>query len=603
MPRTAHTANPNLDVAGYSARWPFSSAKPADVGRHIQVPVKKGICIYTIVMVVIIQIVQLLACSPLPKTNMSIFDLPESFWKVFNVHFDYVEEGSTHVNTDGVDYESFQENTKDYVNYYIMAQRVIMGCYSYYFFQQDETVLNDCEIIMENIMKTYDKYHSFPRPEYKYIGYEYGWVSAMDAPVIMVASQMLYEITDNTKYKDFVETLKEYVVLTTSEGGYNYEFSENTIWPLEYAKKTALHDTNKYVLNGSLTGYLAILAINEVLEDHTLDRYIEKINNGYSIMFSSFHYKNDAWTYYCLNPRNVIPIHYLIYERKLFQACYDLNNNALFRDELDFRTTLLKKSLNVELCNNDDGSASYYMLRAGIPNEYQIDCFQTRIDFVDSMGNVCESKENIITGSMAGKLDDFYEGMFIFGIIKNPEIVKSYKVYSNNGSGWDYLFENEIQYTKNSNELKPQNTTLTCLYDARLEGNTIIIDPELSDNPEGCCVWEFDKSYENSKNFYIIEIENLSKTPIITGITLYDEFRLGASRYHTKTIPGKNLIICDPCGFVNSADLNSIKSICLRLYNQSSDKMKVRVGNVYITDSIRELYDYINTTEYMINPE
>ena len=89
---------------------------------------------------------------------------------------------------------SIQDNGKDYYNYWAVSVTAITEI-------RDGNIEKAIEIIDRNI-DTFYHYGYFPRPAYKSL--DYGWVSCMDAPVVGVASQMLYEITGDEKYEQFV---------------------------------------------------------------------------------------------------------------------------------------------------------------------------------------------------------------------------------------------------------------------------------------------------------------------------------------------------------------------------------------------------------------
>lgn len=167
-----------------------------------------------IVGIIIILILTVIKNADIVEYKNSIFDNEKEFWNV------YIDKLSTEaLNTDGIPYEGFQENGQDYVNYWVQACNVISRCFSYKYIEKDEESLNQAKETLLNMKNTFDRYGKFPRPEYKSQNLEYGWVSSMDAPTIMVASQMLYELTEDNIYADFVKNLQEYVVLTTEEGG------------------------------------------------------------------------------------------------------------------------------------------------------------------------------------------------------------------------------------------------------------------------------------------------------------------------------------------------------------------------------------------------
>lgn len=86
---------------------------------------------------------------------------------------------------------------------------------------------------------------------------------------------------------------------------------------------------------------------------------------------------------------------------------------------------------------------------------------------------------------------------------------------------------------------------------------------------------------------------------------MYDEEGVGATRYYTPLVPGKNLIIFDARGFVDSDQLQNIDSIWVRFYNNNmkEDIADIYLGEIYTVSDYKTLYEYIQRTDYKINPQ
>ena len=67
------------------------------------------------------------------------------------------------------------------------------------------------------MMETFKMNGCFPRPAYQQ--FEYGWVSSMDAPTIMFASELYYELTGEGKYREFCLSVLKYALESTDTGG------------------------------------------------------------------------------------------------------------------------------------------------------------------------------------------------------------------------------------------------------------------------------------------------------------------------------------------------------------------------------------------------
>ncbi len=114
----------------------------------------------------------------------------------------------------------------------------------------------------------------------------------MDAPTVMVASEMLYEVTNKEQYKVFVKSLSKYVTKSNMSGGYNLYsdgIEEKTfVWPMEYINQETTYEDAQWVLNGSLVGYLGVQIIADLYQDEDLLLYLENVRDTYRNMFEEF---------------------------------------------------------------------------------------------------------------------------------------------------------------------------------------------------------------------------------------------------------------------------------------------------------------------------
>lgn len=524
----------------------------------------------------------------------SVYDLSERFWSPFK---GVLSEGQ--LNSDGVSYLDMQENGKDYVNYYIQAENVVNYLYQYHYVEKNKTYLDKASQIMDSFIQTFNEYGNFPRPEYKAQNYKYGWVSSMDAPVIMLASQMLYEETKNKKYKQFINEIVPYCLKDVSEGGFNLKLSAGGIWPLEYARKSSTEQNSMFVLNGSMVGFVSVLGINTVLENKQLGEYIDSVIKAYKNM--NFHYANDEWTYYMLNSKTVIPIHYLIFEEKLFDAADYLTDDLYFKKEYYFRQGLLKKVLGIEFIIENGDTASYYLHRACTPHCYQIDCYPTKVEFMNYAKEVVCTAECDVSGACDGYSDRFYEGMFLHGQIDTSEC-KYYRVLSNNGAGWYCLFEESI-FAHKPNIETINAYSVKYIFDAFDDQNgDVVLDPQRdAKKVEGDICYYFATPISLENNIICVELDNKSNISMTTRIEIFD--RKGyASRYWTNLLPGKNVIAFSPEGFADLCNIKCIDNCRIRLY-EGDTLVHVSLGNVRIFSDNYNLYNYLSNSEYKIHPQ
>ena len=525
----------------------------------------------------------------------SVFQLSDEFWDVFISDLSESEYDSV-----GRRYDGFQENGIDYINYWDKSLDVIQLCYYIKNAKIEKQNIKEAEEIIEKMQVTFNNYGYFPRPPYK--TYEYGWTSSMDAPVIMLASQMLYELTNEIKYQQFIEDIMEYVTLSTQEKGFNFIDKDGNIWPLEYAQINANSENSYFVLNGSLVGYISLKAMSKIIDNNKLDKYLKNVEKTYVKNFDKFHLKDNKWSRYMLNPSTVIPIHYAIFEEKLFRAAYYLNGKKEFNEEYQYRRNMLMESLRVEFYKKDDGY-EYYLLRATSPNYYQIDTYSTLVEIYDKRNNLIEKQFMQSSGEFANKVDIFYDSMFIKGKINNNEPF-SYKVYCINGNSKFLLFESNVEIFESKKINLNYNISVDndILY---IKDNLYKIDKNLSEKHDGRFIFELSENKLLHELFYAIEIENLSNEKYGVGLIIYDDKNIGISRYYTNLLPGKNLIVFDAKGFSDYDNLSNIKNIVLRIYNNDVNKetTNVKLGNLYGFNNLDAFYEYIMNTNYKINPQ
>lgn len=522
----------------------------------------------------------------------SIFEYDERFWMcLFSTEGTFGTE-----NSDGESKVGLQENMIDYTNYWDRATRVINLCYNNYKNENrmNEQDLEECKEIMENIMATYERYGYFPRPEYKYANLEYGWVSAMDAPSIMVAAQCMYEVTMDEKYNRFILDLCKYVVKPTRENGFNFENGKE-VWPLEYASINSKDDINEYVLNGSLLGYVCVKAMNGIIKDDAIAEYLEAVESTYEKKIEIYRYKNGLWSYY-MKGDNVNPMHYVIFEMKLLDAAFYLSDLSFFKEEREYRSNIVKETMQPFFEETGEGM-HYVMLRAGRPNYYLVDCYGTTIAFFNSKNELIKEDSNTLSGGLLEQ-KDFYAAMFLEGTVRGAE---NYKVYSVMADRRYLLFEGKVvSETKESKEEKI-NVEYDASYDAVYEENTYNIDAIRDKKLEGDISVICSEEQELDK-IYALEIDNLQMQTITpVGIQIWDTSGNGVSRYYTRIDQGKNLIVFDGSGFVGIDALKNIKQIDVRIYTENLDKeLFFEVGNLYVFNDSMDYYNYINSSDYHI---
>ena len=179
---------------------------------------------------------------------------------------------------------SMQDNGKDYYNYWAITVTAITAI-------REGDLDLATEIINRN-MDTFYEYGYFPRPAFEKL--DYGWVSCMDAPVVGVAAQMLYDITGEVKYKRFVRDVSEYILSDVSEHGFVTDINGSK-WIFEYANTQTNKDNGEFVLNGSLLGTLTIEMLAQITEDERLQELVNSSIRSYQRYFSKYWYSDGEW--------------------------------------------------------------------------------------------------------------------------------------------------------------------------------------------------------------------------------------------------------------------------------------------------------------------
>lgn len=429
----------------------------------------------------------------------------------------------------------------------------------------------------------------------------------MDAPTIMLASQMIYEVTGNKRWDKFVKKLSEYIYSDVKNGGFTLYFKDSnngqSAWPLEYANTESTVENGIFVLNGSLVGYLGILIMADVTEDEDLAAYAKQVKNTYKDYFQKYHYNNYDWSYYSLNPLTVNQPHYMIFEKQLFNAIKNLDGDSMIQNEIEYRENALKSILEPQF--KKIGNQTFFLIRrASAPHPYLIDIYQTRIEFLDKDNHVIETYHNSISGKSKNNKLRFQEGEFLAGAV--PEDAVSYRIFAEKTAEVEEkLFEDEIA-AKERKTVETYDILPDAFFDSKLiHSNEILISSSLSEKTEGRISYTFPVPVNCSQeNYYGIELNNLSENTFGVGCILYDSKGNSVKRSYTKLLPGKNLILLSEIGFSGIDKMVDLKDIVLRIYtNNEREDSLISTGKVYIFNDLFELKDYQDKSEYTITPQ
>lgn len=475
---------------------------------------------------------------------------------------------------------SLQENGMDYTNYWVQTVIAITALYK-------EDNIEYAENIIQNEIRTFEKYGFFPRPEY--IDFEYGWVSCMDAPVIGVAAQMLYEKTGKSEYKDFVYKLVEYIKKDVTEHGFVAKVGGGS-WLFEYACVDTNEDNAEFVLNGSLLGTLATYMLAEATQDKDLWKLLEEQIENYKELSLHYLYENNEWCYYMLNEKRVNQPHYIIYEIRLLDALFEVSGDSFFQVQSNLRRDILLRYYKLYEYKDGDEVVHALLLRANAPHYYYIDVFDTKLTFYDSEENIIEEmtlsgnlRENAWTDIIMPQdtckvvwtvLTKFYEvqiGEMQISSTEISEYIDSSVEINYNADSDGKLFNNELRLIK---EVGRAN-----LYGTLLE--TVEANPEY---------------------IFVVEFDNMSEVYFPASCILYDSEGNAVSRYLQDIRPGKCFVSFGLTGFVQkNGALKDITEFNLRIYTDKIEETEtIFIGNVYVFNNALEYIQYLQRTDYTL---
>lgn len=305
-----------------------------------------------------------------------------------------------------------------------------------------------------------------------------------------------------------------------------------------------------------------------------------------------------------LNPKIVIPVHYMLFEYSLFAAIHCLTNNALYKNEFDYRRLCLKKALYPQF-KIVDNKQCFVMRRACKPHPYIIDTYASKILFYEKNDNFIASFQNNVKNDSDNDTKGFEIGEFIYGEVPINAAKFTYVISDVNTE----IFSGKINdnETKNKPTAKVyENVVVKIANNARYsENGNVLISKEFDKFPDGRIVYELPNTEElNEDNYYGIEIENFTNEKFGTGIILLDSKKQAVSRYYMPLMRGKNLILFNILGFHDIEKLSDLKQIELRVYVSNSDKIAIcKPGRLLRFSDMFELRNYRLCSGYSVFPQ
>jgi hypothetical protein len=351
-------------------------------------------------------------------------------------------------------------------------------------------------------------------------------------------------------------------------------------------------------------------AMAPILQSEELDDCLRQIESAFERKFDQFHTAEGNWSYYMLQPRVIIPPHYMIFEVKLLGAATFLSGRESFLKEYRYREDCLRDHLQAEFRERADG-LEYYLLRACSPHHYLIDVNGTIVEFYDEDGNVIWKDQKLKFEEWEGDRELFRSELFVHGLIPSDLKPVRYRVYSQIAA-LDYPIFDSLIMTSAASE-KKLNWTLDVAYDAekdyktaaKTKGTPIRFVPEKTSKEEGRLIYIPSEPAKTGKGIWVMEVYNRSERDLSIALILGDTTGHTATRYYTKLRPGGNCIAFDETGFEGFEELKDISSLCLRVFDSDLEvnETLLEAGELYCFETLEGYYDYIMNSNYLINPQ
>ena len=481
---------------------------------------------------------------------------------------------------------SMQKNGLDYENYWVQASigvSMVLGKGS----------LEGAKSITDCLMGTFARNGYFPRPEYR--GLPFGWVSSMDAPVIAVLAQLVYEKTGEIKYQEFVSQLSEYMTKDVSEHGYIAQINKKS-WLFEYADAATTQETGWFVLNGSLVGTLGTAMIASVTDNRELWKLVQEQTELYQEMMPEYWYADNSWCYYMLNEPTVNTPHYVIFEIRLFQALADVTGVDFYAKEAQRRIDVMKSSYQLYLYDAD-GGCQYVFLRGGMPHYYYTDIYDTELVFFAADGTVIKRDR------MEGR---DYANAWMTGEFPEEAVRVEWNVVPNALWSVNMGELNLVRMvTADAVPTAPLSISYTSDRDGIITDRTLLIRPDYSDELRAELEGLLSSPISISpQDIFAFELENLSEETLSANIVLYDSNSFGMGRYVQSLVPGKNLVTFALPGFQNYGKdtLQDLAFFILRIYTNEMTEAEavVQVGNFYQLKNQLQLRNLTLSSNYQI---
>ncbi len=205
-----------------------------------------------------------------------------------------------------------------------------------------------------------------------------GWWSCMDNAINALAFKAGSEVFANPAYEQIYKKALNGLLLTVPEGGSVLWVTPDSYWLAEYTWERSTLANEYYVLNGYTFSLLALRIIASVTGDQNYATMYNYALNSYKNISNRFYTPDGKWTYYMLNPKQIEPMHYAIFDALLLESLYEISHDQFFATELAKRRQLIKNEYPLQIDSNNN----YIFSLVGPPWPYWIDIYIIKVDFM-----------------------------------------------------------------------------------------------------------------------------------------------------------------------------------------------------------------------------
>ena len=428
-----------------------------------------------------------------------------------------------------------------------------------------------------------------------------GWWSCMDSAINALAFKAGSEIFGDPAYEIMYRKAVNGLLSATREGGSALWLGPDKFWMSEYAWEGVTPENEYYVLNGYAFSLLALRIVASVTGDQHYATMYDYALNSYKNIHSRFYYADGKWTWYMLNPMDIEPMHYAIFDGILLESLYKISNDKFFSDELSRRRNIIREQYPFYVDNYNN----FIFSLLGPPWPYWIDTYMIRIDFMNG-NRLVEQKL-----SYSGYEYDIppKERFFLAGTI--PDGATRAVVWSEyNGLAFK-LYETNISMDQESIPKHPVSVGfhLSCAYDAVCQdADTLMIDPSLVDvvgqdsytNTQGRIIMTLDEPISRSGTKYIGVNMNPEQNIRSLEVLLFDNKGNHVSQYYIPLKGGSdNLLMFSWLGFNDINTLtDSIKEIQIKIHTSNETPYSIKINNIIVFEDDQAVKEYFDNSEF-----